>query len=66
MLKKLSNCSKRCFAQVGLDPETGKIDIDKVEGRMPKSDREKIRLVPQVIKELQEEYGGNLSVRISF
>jgi replicative DNA helicase Mcm len=26
---------------------------------MPKSDREKIRLVPQVIKELQEEYGGN-------
>ena len=26
---------------------------------MPKSDREKIRLVPQIIKELQEEFGGN-------
>ncbi len=50
---------QKCLKQVGLDPETGKIDIDKVEGRMPKSDREKIRLVPIIIKELQDEYGGN-------
>lgn len=48
---------QKCLRQVGLDPETGKIDIDKVEGRMPKSDREKIRLVPQIIKELEEQYG---------
>jgi replicative DNA helicase Mcm len=57
--EKAIQLQQKCLRQVGLDPETGKIDIDKVEGRMPKSDREKIRLVPQVIKELQEEYGGN-------
>ncbi len=57
--KKAIQLQQKCLRQVGLDPETGKIDIDKVEGRMPKSDREKIRLVPQIIKELQEEYGGN-------
>jgi len=48
---------QKCLKQVGLDPETGKIDIDKVEGRMPKSDREKIRLVPQIIKQLEDEFG---------
>ncbi len=51
------NLQQKCLKQVGLDPETGKIDIDKVEGRTPKSDREKMRLIPQVIKELQDEYG---------
>ncbi len=57
--EKAIQLQQKCLRQVGLDPETGKIDIDKVEGRMPKSDREKIRLVPQIIKELQEEFGGN-------
>ncbi len=32
---------EKCLKQVGYDPETGKVDIDKVEGRTPKSDRDK-------------------------
>ena len=55
---------QKCLKQVGLDPETGKIDIDKVEGSPPKSDREKIRLVTELIKELQEEYGGHTPMNI--
>jgi replicative DNA helicase Mcm len=48
----------KCMKQVGYDPETGKLDIDKVEGRPAKSDRDKIRIVTEVLGELGEEYGG--------
>jgi replicative DNA helicase Mcm len=48
----------KCLKQVGYDPETGKLDIDKVEGRTPKSEREKFRIVSEVIRELADEYGG--------
>ncbi|MDD5959228.1 MAG: minichromosome maintenance protein MCM [Methanobrevibacter wolinii] len=46
-----------CLKEVGLDPETGEIDIDKVEGRTPQSDRDKIQKVIEEIRNLQEEYG---------
>lgn len=49
---------QNCMKQVGYDPETGKVDIDKVEGRTPKSDRDKMRVVTEVIGELEEEYNG--------
>ncbi|WP_455646196.1 minichromosome maintenance protein MCM [Methanosphaera sp.] len=48
-----------CMKQVGYDPDTGKVDIDKVEGRTSKSERDKINIVTDVIKELSEEYEGN-------
>ncbi len=50
--------------QVGLDPETGKVDIDKVEGRTPKSERDRARVLLDVIKELSDEYGGRVPVSI--
>ncbi len=49
---------QKCLKQVGYDPETGKVDIDKVEGRTPKSDRDKFRIVAQTIKRLQDEFNG--------
>ncbi len=62
--KGLLNYSKNVLKQVGLDPETGKVDIDKVEGRTPKSDRDRIRAVIDIIKELAEEYGGKAPMNI--
>jgi len=56
--KRAVSLQMKCLKQVGYDPETGKVDIDKVEGRTPKSDRDKFRVVQEVIKELEEEYGG--------
>ncbi|MCK9152294.1 minichromosome maintenance protein MCM [Methanobacterium alcaliphilum] len=56
--------SQACLKQVGYDPETGKIDIDKVEGRPPKSERDKFRILMEVIKELEEEYGGRAPTNI--
>lgn len=62
--KRAIKLQQECLKQVGLDPETGKVDIDKVEGRTPKSERDKARVLLDVIKELSDEYGGRVPVSI--
>ena len=62
--KRAISLQEKCLKQVGFDPETGKVDIDKVEGRTPKSARDKIRVVQEIIKELEEEYGGRAPTSI--
>ena len=53
-----------CLKEVGIDPETGEIDIDKVEGRTPKSDRDKLQRVLEEIELLEEEYGGQAPTNV--
>lgn len=62
--KQAIKLQQSCLRQVGYDPETGKIDIDKVEGRTPKSDRDKLRVITDLIAELQEEYGDKAPITI--
>ncbi len=62
--KRAIKLQQECMKQVGLDPDTGKVDIDKVEGRTPKSERDKARVLLDVIKELSDEYGGRVPVSI--
>ncbi len=62
--KRAIKLQQDCMKQVGLDPDTGKVDIDKVEGRTPKSERDKARALLDIIKELSEEYGGRVPVSI--
>lgn len=57
--KKAVKLQLSCLKEVGVDPETGEIDIDKVEGRTPKSDRNKLQKVIEEINNLQAEYNGN-------
>jgi replicative DNA helicase Mcm len=40
------------------------VDIDKVEGRTPKSDRDKYRLISETIKRLEDEYNGKAPKQI--
>ena len=47
---------RKCLEKVGFDPETGKIDIDKVEGRTPTSDRDRINKVMEEIGALEQEF----------
>ena len=47
---------RKCLEKVGLDPETGKIDIDKVEGRTPTSDRDRMNKVMEEIGSLEQEF----------
>ncbi|MCD7781699.1 MAG: minichromosome maintenance protein MCM [Methanosphaera sp.] len=57
---------ENCMKQIGYDPDTGKVDIDKVEGRTSKSERDKINIATEVIKELSEEYEGKAPKAIVF
>ena len=47
---------RRCLEKIGMDPDTGKIDIARVEGRTPTSERDKINKVMQEIGALEEEF----------
>jgi len=57
--KRAIKLQQDSLKQVGYDPETGKVDIDKVEGRTPQSERDKFRIVMEIIKELTDNYGGH-------
>ncbi len=57
--KRAIKLQQDSLKQVGYDPETGKVDIDKVEGRTPQSERDKFRIVMEIIKELTDDYGGH-------
>ena len=47
---------RRCLEKIGMDPDTGKIDIARVEGRTPTSERDKMRIVQEELKALEEEF----------
>jgi len=53
-----------CLNKVGLDPETGKIDVDRVIGGTPKSERDKMQRVIDEIKNLQDEYGEQAPINL--
>jgi len=46
-----------CLAEIGIDPETGKIDIDRITTGIPASERSKISNVKEIITELEGKFG---------
>ena len=53
-----------CLREVGVDPETGEMDADIVSGGTRKSERDKIKIVSEEIKFLEEEYGGQAPLNV--
>ncbi len=53
---------KYSLRQFGFDPETGLIDIDRAEGATTSAQRSKIRIVLDIIDELQSVLGKNIPV----
>ncbi len=49
---------KTSLMQAGIDLDTGKIDIDKIMVGVTKSQRDKIRIITDIIRELQKEFGN--------
>lgn len=49
-----------CLSQIGIDPNTGKLDIDRVSGIMPQSERTIIHQIKDIIKELADVTGNSL------
>ncbi|MBS3055741.1 MAG: minichromosome maintenance protein MCM [Candidatus Aenigmarchaeota archaeon] len=54
------NLMKSSLRDFGFDVETGKIDIDRVEGRTSSSERGKIRTMLDIIEELISTVGKNV------
>ena len=62
--EKAVNLQMACLKKIGVDPDTGEMDIDIVSGGTPKSDRDKIQIVTEAIRNLEEEFGGNAPLNV--
>ena len=51
-----------CLTQVGIDPQTGKIDIDKIATGVTASQRNRIVLVKEIIEELENRVGKQIPI----
>ena len=49
-----------CLVQVGLDPETGLIDIDRISTGIPASERSHISTIKEIINELEKKIGKTI------
>jgi len=54
------NLMKASLREFGFEPETGKFDIDRLEGRPTAADRSKIKIMLDVIDELTISLGKNI------
>jgi len=49
-----------CLTQIGVDPETGKIDIDRITTGIPASQRSNISIVKEIIRDLEAQIGKQI------
>ena len=60
--KKAIELVDYCLRQVGLDKETGKIDIDRISTGISASQRNKIVVVKEIINELEKIKGKTIAI----
>ncbi|MBU0472327.1 MAG: AAA family ATPase, partial [Nanoarchaeota archaeon] len=51
-----------CLIQVGLDRETGKIDIDRIATGISASQRSHISIIKEIINELENKVGKTIPI----
>ena len=51
-----------CLKEVGMDRETGQIDIDRIQTGIPSSQREKMFTIKQILEELEAGLGKTIPV----
>jgi replicative DNA helicase Mcm len=51
-----------CLTQVGVDPETGKIDIDRITTGIAASQRSKIAQIKEIIADLENKLGKTIPI----
>ncbi len=62
--KKAVRLQMACLKDVGVDPETGEPDISLVEGNTPKSQRDKMGVIVEEVKLIEEEYAGRAPINV--
>ena len=60
--KRAIGLLQHCLEQVGLDPETGKIDIDRLSSGITTSQRNKIFVIKEIIAELENKLGKTIPI----
>lgn len=60
--RRAINLLNYCLAQVGIDPETGKIDIDTISTGVTATERSKIVGVREIIAELEAKVGKTIKI----
>lgn len=62
-VRRAMNIMIYCFKQIGMDPDTGEIDIERFEGRIPTSDKEKIKAIINIINDMVIKLGQNIPIK---
>lgn len=60
--ERAADLAVACLRDVGIDPETGEMDVDVVETGTSKSQRERIKAVEGILHELESEYSGGVPI----
>ncbi len=60
--KKAIELVHHCLASIGVDPETGQIDIDRISSKITASQRGKIYMIKEIITELEREVGKTIPI----
>jgi replicative DNA helicase Mcm len=54
---RVVSVAESCLRQIGIDAETGKLDAEWIYGT-PKSQRDRIIVLKEIIRELEKEHDG--------
>jgi replicative DNA helicase Mcm len=60
--KKAIELVHHCLASIGVDPETGQIDIDRISSKITASQRGKIFMIKEIITELEHQVGKTIPI----
>jgi len=60
--KRAISLLHHCLAQIGLDPETGKIDIDRITTGISATERSKIVSLKEIIVDLENRLGKTIPI----
>jgi len=52
-----------CLAEVGMDPDTGKIDIDRISSGISSSTRNRISSIKEIIGDLENKFGKMVPIK---
>ena len=58
--KRAIRLLRHCLMQVGIDPETGQFDIDRMSTGLSSSQRSRIVVIREIISELDKKLGKNI------
>ncbi len=56
--KRTTRISIACMKQVGIDPDTGALDVDVIASGTSKSQRDRIHLIKEIIKNVASKHSG--------